>query len=339
MTKIIKRLLNQAAIVVVPLYALLMVVWYGMYKTTGDRYWILALTNSFAAYLFIPLPLVTFLAVLLRRRCTWFATIAVTPLFLVLFGEALIPPVPIAQAQAGVPALTVMTHNVLYTSTDAAPIADTVQTVYPDLVAFQELTSLLATQLEAAIGDRYPYRTPLRGDCGAQVAVWSVHPLVPESTNEEFACRMQTVLVYASGGPIRLANVHAWPYMSLDQESVEQSFLRREEQINSLLDFTEGKSEPLILLGDLNSTPQHEVYQMLSERLTDAFREMGWGWGHTFPATGGRSWGIPYPRRLVRIDYIFHSDHFRTEEVYVWRRRGSSDHLPVIARLRLAQDE
>ena len=117
---------------------------------------------------------------------------------------------------------------------------------------------------------------------------------------------------------------------------MEYAFERRMEQIESVLGFVEGKREPFILLGDLNSTPLHEVYRTLSMRLTDAFQEMGWGFGHTWPATNGRAWGVPYPSQLVRIDYIFHSDQFRTEAAYVGEGAGSSDHRPVVARLRMA---
>jgi len=51
--------------------------------------------------------------------------------------------------------------------------------------------------------------------------------------------------------------------------------------------------------------------------------------------TGGRFWGLPYPGRLVRIDYIFHSDGWRAEAAWVGEWDGFSDHRPVVARLRL----
>ena len=106
-----------------------------------------------------------------------------------------------------------------------------------------------------------------------------------------------------------------------------------------ILDTVEGQPEPLILLGDLNSTPNHQVHRALSAHLVDAFREAGWGLGHTFPAMGGRFWGVPYPNRLVRIDHIFYSDDWQAETARVGEWDGFSDHLPVIARLRLLRDD
>jgi vancomycin resistance protein VanJ len=91
-------------------------------------------------------------------------------------------------------------------------------------------------------------------------------------------------------------------------------------------------------MGDLNATPTHQVYHLLSAHLSDAFREAGWGLGHTYPASGEPLWGVRQFRRLVRIDHIFHSEQWRAEAAWVGEWDGSSDHLPVIAQLKLDPD-
>ncbi len=318
------------------LYAALVVCWYVAYRVIGDGFWLLALVNAFAVYLFTPLPIAILLAALARRRAPWVGLLIVTLLFLHLFGSDLTPPSPIVRASADMPAMTVMTYNVLYTNTDAAPIAATVTHTNPDLVAFQELTPLLARQLEHQIGVDYPYRTPLHPtECRAEVAIWSRYPLQTEEVDTNVPCRVLSVVLDFDGHPVRVINVHAWPFTGLDRESVERSFRWRREQIALALDTATEQPEPLIFLGDTNSTPTHEVYRMLSAHLTDAFREAGWGLGHTWPATGGRFWGIPHPSRLVRIDHIFHSQHWQGEAAWVGAWDGRSDHHPVVARLRL----
>jgi endonuclease/exonuclease/phosphatase family metal-dependent hydrolase len=157
--------------------------------------------------------------------------------------------------------------------------------------------------------------------------------------DEDVLCRVQSVLVDFAGRPVRVVDIHAWPFTGLDQASIERSFAWRQEQIELILDTVEGQPEPLVLLGDLNSTPTHQVYRTLSMHLTDAFREAGWGLGHTFPTTGGHFWGAPYPNRLVRIDHIFHSADGRAEAAWVGEWDGASDHLPVVARLWLLPDD
>ena len=303
----------------------------------GDDFWLLALINAFAVYLFVPLPLAALLAVIARRRAAWFALLTVAILFAALFGAELTPPSAIVRAGSEGPTLTVMTYNVLFTITDAAPIATTITNANPDLIAFQELTPPIAKQLEQTIGARYPHRTPVRAECHADVSIWSRHPLQVENIDGNVTCRVRPVVVDLDGRRVRVINIHAWPYLGLDPESVEQGFDWRRDQVELVLDRFAGRPEPLILLGDLNSAPMHEVYRTVSMHLKDSFREAGWGLGHTFPTRGGRLRGIPYPDRLVRIDYVFHSDHWRAEAARVGKWDGSSDHHPVVAQLRLIQ--
>lgn len=336
MTRSKNNQLGKLASSTVLLYAALVIGWAVAHRLVGDGFWLLALANSFAVYLFAPLPLMALLAVLARRRLTWLALLSVALIFWGLFGADLTPPAPVARADAAAPTLTVMTYNVLFDNGDAAAIAASISGAAPDLIAFQELTPLLAQQLEQEIGARYLHRTPLHpADCHAEAAVWSRYPLQVEGVDEEVLCRVRPVVVDLDGRAARVVNVHAWSYAGLDRESVERGFRWRREQIAWVLDLVEGQPEPLILLGDLNSAPTHEVYRTLSARFTDAFREAGWGLGHTFPTTGGQLGPIPHPDRLVRIDYVFHSDDWRAEVAWVGEWDGQSDHRPVVARLRL----
>lgn len=326
-------------IVAVPvlLYAVLVVGWAVARRLVGDGFWLLALVNAFAIYLFAPLPLAALLALLARRRVAWLALAAVTLLLVSSFGAEIVPPLSVVHAGADAPALTVMTYNVLYTTTGAEPLAATIAQAEPDLIAFQELSYLRAQALAQMMGERYPHRTPIAADhCYVQVAIWSRYPILEiEDVDPDVLCRLRSVVIDFDGQPIRVVNVHAWSYTGIDRESVERSFRWRHEQLDLIRDMVEGQPEPLVLLGDLNSTPMSEVYETLSARYTDAFTEAGWGLGHTFPAESGRWRGVPYPDRLVRIDYIFHSAEWRAEESWVAEWDGTSDHLPVVAKLRL----
>lgn len=335
-----KRRIQPIAAAPVVLYAALVIGWAIARHFVGDGFWLLALVNAFAVYLFAPLPLAASLALLARRREAWVALALVTLLGATLFGGELIPPLRGVYTAGDAPTLTVMTYNVLYTVADAAPVAAVIAREQPDLIAFQELDFMRACALEQRVGERYPYRTPVIAEqCSIQAAIWSRYPIVKiEEVDPEVLCRVRSVVVDFDGQLIRVVNVHAWPYMGLDSENVERGFRWRKEQIAWILGRLEGQAEPLILLGDLNSTPMSDVYGMLSARYADAFIEAGWGLGHTWPSASGIAWGIPYPARLVRIDYIFHSAEWRAEEAWVGEWDGFSDHLPVVARLRLTSD-
>lgn len=77
-------------------------------------------------------------------------------------------------------------------------------------------------------------------------------------------------------------------------------------------------------------TDQSPGYRELRRRLLDAYREAGWGFGHTFPDMEVRSMPTPFP--LVRIDYIFHSRDMRASRSYVGDR-GGPDHRFLVAEL------
>jgi len=85
----------------------------------------------------------------------------------------------------------------------------------------------------------------------------------------------------------------------------------------------------LILCGDLNAIPGSLVYRTLNRRLRDV---QAWTFRHWPMAT--------FPSRfpLIRLDYIFINDLLQAEKVQVPQSpqtRSASDHLPLIADLRL----
>ena len=97
---------------------------------------------------------------------------------------------------------------------------------------------------------------------------------------------------------------------------------------------------PLIVAGDANATDLSDAYAFLSDDLVDSWREAGAGFGHTYPSSS--SPGIPalnlrFPNWLVRIDYIFHSEHWEAIDARVAPSSGGSDHRAVIAELVLRQ--
>lgn len=85
---------------------------------------------------------------------------------------------------------------------------------------------------------------------------------------------------------------------------------------------------PTILTGDLNAVAATRPYRMLAARLRDAHERPR---RRTFP-----SW-----RPLIRIDHVFVSPEIEVLEVKVPRgplERVASDHLPVVATLRIRED-
>ena len=91
--------------------------------------------------------------------------------------------------------------------------------------------------------------------------------------------------------------------------------------------------EPVILCGDFNLSPGSVPYGLAASKLTDvqAARE-----GHAPKSTFSST------RPFMRIDHIFVSAHFETENAFVPRNdltRVSSDHLPLLADLSFSAAE
>lgn len=77
---------------------------------------------------------------------------------------------------------------------------------------------------------------------------------------------------------------------------------------------------PVILCGDMNSTPYSYILRKLSEGMQDTYRSRGRGLGFTFRSN--------FP--LLRIDYIFVPEQYRVTR-HVVPRMLESDHFPVLA--------
>lgn len=92
----------------------------------------------------------------------------------------------------------------------------------------------------------------------------------------------------------------------------------RRSQIGFLRQMAGSGLEPIILAGDMNTTPHSLDIHPLSRGLRDAFSEVGQGFGFTY-----------YIGFLgERIDHVFHSDGLRAREAVV-HDVSISDHLPV----------
>ena len=73
----------------------------------------------------------------------------------------------------------------------------------------------------------------------------------------------------------------------------------------------------------------------MAAHFTDTFAEAGYGLGVTWPQFGAFRSIISVMRPFIRLDYIWHSEHFIGLTAEVWPESGGSDHHPVRAKLAL----
>jgi endonuclease/exonuclease/phosphatase family metal-dependent hydrolase len=149
------------------------------------------------------------------------------------------------------------------------------------------------------------------------------------------------MIVDTPAGPMTYVNIHTRiPHIRTTHATVGRRRIplefhaeRRRNEVRKLLAMLEHVEGPVIVGGDFNMTERSPDHRLMSDRLRDAYRAVGAGFGHSFPRTGAFPKAFPVPWPMLRLDYIWHSEHFTP----AWAYRGDagqSDHHPIVAGLR-----
>lgn len=329
-------------------YASSVIIWQALRLLAGDRWWWLALANTLSLYLFLPLLILLPLAWLSRRRMAITAATVPFVVFLLLYAGLFLPTSVQTKAEDA-KVLRVMAFNVLYSNDDGTAIEQLVRAESPDLICLQEVNPRLAVDLATRLGNEYPYQSLLPEESTTGLGLFSRYPLrdegeIPEPAKEiGWERSVQVAVIEFDGQPTLVLNVHAfppaWPTFSRYwPPRFELGFWLREEEVRVWLDRVVRHDGPVIVAGDLNSTDQNRAYRLMATQLNDAHRQVGWSLGHTAPSTFEHESGYAVPGRLLRIDFVWYSDHWRAMDAKVGDWDGQSDHLPVFASLVLESE-
>jgi endonuclease/exonuclease/phosphatase (EEP) superfamily protein YafD len=324
------------------LYVVAIVTWLFLSLAVGERFWWLIVVNSFVPWFFLPLPLFLLLARLLSKRFLLAGLALPVFVFGVLYGPLFLPNFVRQPASAGSP-LSVMSFNLWGGSRSVKTAAAIEAAGWPDLVAVQELTPTIVDVLLDFGEGVYTHHLLPSLDEPRNLGLLSRYPLTAVDVEHlnGTGCAVQAARVELPEGKIILYNLR------LDSSNVlvyleEQRPLAAEVRTSNELRYAciervitdlRVHLEPVLLVGDFNSTDQSEIYRLLRHDFRDAHRTVGWGFGHTFPAYAGRFRGLPILPRQMRIDMIFYDAAFRALDCHVVPIYGESDHLPVVARL------
>jgi endonuclease/exonuclease/phosphatase (EEP) superfamily protein YafD len=294
--------------------------------------------NALLLYFFAPLPLVLLAGIWSGRRDLVLIVAAGAAVLIYLWGGLLLPRAPRVAPGSG-RSLAVLSYNVYGYNFDTPRTIRVIKDSGADVVCMSELNPENAAAIERELAELYPHRwlVPRPGVAGSGILSrhrfdrvepqplgnhgWVGEPMAIELTIGRR--RVTLVGFHASAGP--------------------DSVRKREAQAQALADFAERHSGPLVLAGDLNATDQNAAYSVVTRHTRDAWREVGRGFGHTFPgppwssAHGARLalLGVLLPPWLVRIDFIFHSEELEAIDARLGPGDGGSDHRGVIATLAL----
>lgn len=315
--------------------------WALIHLCCGDRWWWLFLLNSGAVYLFAPIPLLLGWALLARRRTLSLLLGGVLCLGAIFYGSAFLPkPVP---PDTGTPAVTFMTANLLGFNLQSRETVAAIRASNADVIGLQELSPWMADAIQRDLAVDYPYQVLDPEPSVMGMGVISRLPL--QATGEQlpgsWVGAPQVLHLTVQAQMVTLVHFHAISPYSSSPAIIEWTTAERERQARTLASFAGSRSTPVVLLGDFNATDQSDAYRLLAAHFNDAWRSAGWGLGQTYPGTdlSGNTapefHGIPFPRWLVRIDYIFYSGEWQALSTRLGPWNGSSDHRPVVARLML----
>ena len=223
------------------------------------------------------------------------------------------------------PGITLVSSNVLITNHRFRDLARSLLDEDADVVVLQEITSEHAAILDDVLcgyGDRQVVAEPR--DDYAGWAIVSKHPIVSVDRLEFPGWPIAVVAIDHPSGRFRLANIHtAAPTTTEDATAWGDQF--------NALERLADPAAPTVLAGDFNATDQHAAFRRLLEcGFTDAFEEVGTGWGATWPSGG---WRVP----VLRLDHVLTGGPMLATSV-TSRAAPGSDHLYLCATLRFTAD-
>lgn len=236
----------------------------------------------------------------------------------VLPGVQTLGAAPVAPSCSG-PAFTVVTANVQFSNERRAAFLAWLDTQPGDLVVVQEVTDAWARDLASVAA--YPYQQVLAREDPYGIAVLSRWPLASVSLVDLAGDGLPSLagIVDTGGQRVSFLGVHThWP--------ITPALARaRDQALHGAAELARTAGLPMVLLGDLNLTPDSPAFERL---LSDA------GLRDAMP--GGRwrpTWSAGFWPLALRIDHILVSSSLCVDHADVGPSLGS-DHRPVLARLR-----
>lgn len=302
----------------------------------GDGIWWLALINTFIMWAFAPLVILIPLFALLRQRMMLLRTLPFVLIAVVWFVPYFLPKA-VAASESDGPVVSVMSFNLLMNNPTLDRAYDWLYEQDIDVAVLQEVRPDFRTD------PRYDTRMNerLSRDYFWESAIISKYPVTSYSEFDLNASPQERVVIDLDGHPVAVYSIHLSVPVGASRFDVpgfskhtnmffDYNPAGRNQQIRQLIDVLADETLPFIVIGDFNMSDQSMIYYDLAAIMHDSWREVGVGFGTTYPARpiGGRIIVPP----IIRIDYVWHSDHFTAIDAAQGPYLGS-DHLPLLVTL------
>ncbi|MEG4815651.1 endonuclease/exonuclease/phosphatase family protein [Microcoleus sp. K5-D4] len=214
--------------------------------------------------------------------------------------------------------LRILHSNVLRANRRYSEVISLVKAEQPDIAVFVEVNSTWAKQL-SVLSEIFPYSSTQQESERFGSAIYSKLPL-ENSSVKAFSNRRKSLSadVKFQGKIISLILAH--PTVPVKQES----FINRNKQLAAIGEYAAQVKNPLIVVGDLNTTMWSPFYKNMVK--TGNLRNARSGFG-ILP-----TWPTFMPLAYIPIDHFLVSKEIGVLKIRTGRNVGS-DHLPLITDL------
>lgn len=223
---------------------------------------------------------------------------------------------PVYRIQPGDAPLRVLLANINASLAQPQKILPLVGQHAPDVIILQEVTPMFARAFNAAVSNDYPHTIQETRVDNFGIAVWSRHPLEnSEVLHGEALVPSIATELNSPRGRVCILATHPLP------PSRPLNAALRNRQFEEIAQWTKTAPRPLLVAGDLNTTPWNFFFKKLLRDTGLKNASQGRG---VFP-----TWPTFLPLLYIPLDHVLYSDGIDITGRQTGARNGS-DHLPVI---------
>jgi vancomycin resistance protein VanJ len=219
--------------------------------------------------------------------------------------------------------MRLLTYNVFYARIDQAALTREIVESKADLILLQASRSSYAATLKQAIPD-------WNVQVDDEFVLATRQKIMAVEFPEPWGDVRQSWVRYSLSGPsgtYQVVNVHPTSARAglLDREDPSVATALRARQIAAATAAAARATDPMLIAGDTNLPGLSALYRQHLAPFHDAFDDVGFGFGYTFPAK------LPW----MRIDRVLGGPRVRFLDVRVLPR-GASDHRAVVVDFEIA---
>ncbi|MGI0488672.1 endonuclease/exonuclease/phosphatase family protein [Pantanalinema rosaneae CENA516] len=286
----------------------------------GNYHQLLDLTAHFKGqYLLVGLVALIYFCLRWRSRWRWM----IVSLVCIGLNAAEILPwyFPAASVHESTPSLRVLLSNVKVQNRQYDRVIALVREVQPDIAVFQEVNQVWLDQLDI-LRDQLPYRVSDSEATRFGNVIYSALPLQQVSSRrfaqERFPSLLAEIQPERDRPPIALIATHPSPPLK------PADFAARNQQFTAMADYIQKVSDPVMVIGDLNTTMWSPNYRKFVQQTRLRNSRVGFGILPTWPAQ--------LPLLTIPIDHCLVSPEITVIQTQTGKNIGS-DHLPLIVDL------